>query len=198
MGKEGEEGLNIQIDVDGVLADFVKGFYDTARYYIPDLPMVTTYDQQDWHNWVGIPENIQNIVWKEIKESKVWWYKLDPLPTLKERNTLSQLDYTDGLNMYFVTSRPGDYAKFLTERWIRTYIPIEHPTVIVAKHKAAISKVLYIDYSIEDNGQNAESIGLTMKHREHSYLIDRPYNTRLPWQVTRVKTIGEFLEKIPR
>jgi hypothetical protein len=30
--------MNIQIDVDGVLANFTKGFYREANKYIPSLP----------------------------------------------------------------------------------------------------------------------------------------------------------------
>lgn len=188
--------MNIQIDVDGVLADFVKGFYDAARYYIPNLPMITTYEQETWNGWAGIPGNIQSTIWREIEESKVWWYELDALPTLAERESLLGLDYTDGLNMYFVTSRPGKYAKFLTERWIRSYCNIVHPTVIVAKNKAAIAKLLNIDFSIEDNGPNAEKIAEVIRKPCQSFLIDRPYNNKYPYRATRVKTLGEFLEKV--
>lgn len=190
--------MNIQIDVDGVLADFVKAFYDSARYYDSHIPMITTYEQERWHDWVGIPEKVQSEVWREIKESKSWWYEIDPLPTPEDRHKLSNLDYVDGFNLYFVTSRPGAYAKFLTERWIRTYVRVEHPTVIIANNKAAIAKLLGIDYSIEDHGGNAENIGLTMRDATKSFLINRKYNERLPYRATRVNTLGEFLEKIPR
>ena len=187
--------VNIQIDVDGVLADFVKGFYDSARYYIPDLPQRNEFNQSSW-DFEEIPDKIQNVVWKEIRESKVWWYELDPIPSPEERHLLSNLDYRDGINLYFVTARPGNYAKFLTERWIRTHCHLEHPTVIVAKNKAAIAKLLSIDYSIEDKGRNAEEIALVMRRPENSFLMDRQYN-RLPYRATRVKSFGEFLEKIP-
>lgn len=191
-----EGGMNVQIDVDGVLADFVKGFYDAARYYDPKTPFITTHEQETWHDWIGIPEETQSKIWKEIKESKVWWYELDPLPTPAERHALSQLDYIDGLNLYFVTSRPGVYSKFLTERWIRTYCGMEHPTVIIASNKGLMSKMLNIDISIEDNGPNAEAIGKNLWDSRNSYLINRRYNNKQPYTASRIDTLGAFVEVV--
>lgn len=187
--------MNIQIDVDGVLANFTKGFYREANKYIPSLPIQGDDTQESW-DYKDIPDDIQSKIWQTIKASKTWWYELDPIPTPEEFEKLQDLEYRDGINIYYVTARPGDYAKFLTERWIRTHCRIEHPTVIVALNKGEIAKHLKVDFAIEDRGENAEDITRYCRDPKNSFLINRKYNRRIPYAATRVDTFGEFLEKI--
>jgi len=176
----------IQIDVDGVLADFTTAFRREARRHDPTISLVHT----EWP-FTDIPKSIVNAVWKTIKGTGEWWLGLDGLPTRDEWDQLTFL--TIARDVYFVTARPGDNARLATMQWLDNR-GLVRPVVIRAEDKAAIAKAIGATHSLEDKPLNAVEIAWK---GVDSYLLDQPWN-RVPMAaiVTRVPTLGAFLAEV--
>lgn len=188
--------MNIMLDVDGVYADFVKGFYALARTHDDTVPQYATPHQKDWHIWEGVSKKIQNKCWEQIERSSEFWRLLDPIVDAEDR--LATRAFVEKQVVYFVTSRPGKDVKYQTEQWLKSYLSVDLPTVLVAetgKYKADIAKALCIDWSLEDNGPNAVAIGKNISNPRQSYLLDRLYNREYS-QAPRVKSVSDFFYAI--
>jgi hypothetical protein len=101
-------------------------------------------------------------------------------------------------DVYFVTHRHCDGAKYATEQWLRKY-GLFAPTVILAKRKDLIAAAIDADFSIEDNGANAIAISMANDHIR-SFLVDYPYNQfdtyALGIKVERILNVEEYIKAI--
>lgn len=186
--------MKIQMDVDGVLADFNAGFYRLAQGYDPGIQVVLNNDQKDWHTWEGISKEIQEKCWSEIKSDPLFWYRLPSLATREEFRMLRNLMIPSN-EIYFVTSRPGETSKWQTEAWLFDRLEMQ-ATVIVTAEKGGFAKLIEPDWSLEDRDMNAYKIGREIG-ANRSFIIDRPYNRSLHhMSARRVKTVKEFLQAI--
>lgn len=185
----------IQMDVDGVLADFMKGASEVARSIDPSIPLVDTYTTKDWDHWEGWPQSVVRQTWDYIKDPKnLFFYKLSSLLKRDEWRRLRNL-MTPSNQFYFVTSRPGETSKHQTESWLFDRLEIQ-ATVIITPNKAGFAKLMKPDWSIEDNGINAAGISQVCGIKR-SCLLDRLYNRSFhPNGSTRISTFTEFLDKI--
>jgi 5' nucleotidase, deoxy (Pyrimidine), cytosolic type C protein (NT5C) len=186
--------VKIQVDVDGVLADFMLGAYQYARTIDPTVPFVDTLTTKDWDHWEGWQPDTVKAVWAHIKESPIFFFKLRSLIGKAEWRQLGVYS-KPGHELYFVTSRPGVTAKWQTESWI--YDQMERQgTVVMTADKAGFAKLIKPDFSIEDNAKNASLIGEVIGANK-SFILDRLYNRNLhPQSATRVKTFEQFLERL--
>lgn len=186
--------MKIQIDVDGVLADFLWGAYTIAHSFDSSVVIKSTIESKDWNNWDGLDRSIINKVWEEIKTRPYFFCDLKPLITPEEMRMLSRL-HVSGNEIYFVTARPGKTSKWQTEQWLWDKLNVS-ATVIMTPDKAGFSKLIHPDWSIEDNAMNAYKIGLNIGPT-HSFILDRLYNKELHcMSAKRVGTVKEFLEAI--
>ncbi len=174
----------VMFDVDGVLANFGKGYDALCRKLNkqppgPDAPWDAKWDDD---------------VWREIKTSHTWWTEL---PAIPDSNAFFRIAILKG-EIYFVTARPGIDVKRQTERWLMCR-GIENPTVILSGKKGEIAAALGVDFSIEDKAGNAVYISY-QSPATMSYLVDRPYNQFNPdmlgRKVVRIKEVEEFLTAI--
>lgn len=186
----------IQIDVDGVLADFMGHANKVARKFNPSTPICDTYTTKDWDNWEGWSEETVSHVWKTIKDpQELFFYKVPSLIKRDEWMSLRRL--VRNHDVYFVTSRVGVTAKHQTESWLYDYLEVS-ASVVVTANKNGFAKILKPDWSVEDNGKNAAAIA-THIGKERSCLIDRLYNQNFhPLSFTRLKTVKEFLALVDR
>lgn len=187
--------MKIQIDVDGVLADFMQGASKVGQSIDPTIPLVDTHTTTDWDHWEGWPKKVVSSVWEHIKAPEnLFFYRLKSLISTYEWTELRRLSGPKD-EIYFVTSRPGITAKWQTEGWL--YDRLERQaTVVVTPDKAGFAKLMKPDFSIEDNAKNAAGISQVIgAHR--SMLIDRQYNRNLhPMSAQRIGSFKEFLEKV--
>lgn len=195
----------VMFDVDGVLANFLEAFTRAAKQYDPNVPLLT-YGQADPSNGVYqqerwdfdpslISPRIVDKVWTKIKHpDSTFWLKLAPLANEDTFDWLSEWR----ADVYYVTSRPGAWAKTQTEAWLKAR-GIYNPTVIISSLKGEVAKSIGANYSIEDKAGNAVMIKYWAP-KCHSYILDWPYN-RFPHdiigsQVRRVDTVEEFLSDV--
>lgn len=191
----------IMCDVDGVLANFNKGWRGLLNYLYPQLGIDENTSPSTWDEEPpGVTALMSRTAWNYIKTNNEFWERLEPLASFEEFRQLEKLVY-QGHDLYFVTSRVGISPKLQTERWLRVHLPSlesmgHQPTVIVSGRKADIAQGLRADYVIDDKAGNVLAVYYQCPNTS-VYLLDRPYN-QLDFRVAgrairRVQTVRDFL-----
>lgn len=187
----------VQFDVDGVIADFVKGYLREAKVLrLYDGEAIGDADnvQYGTHHLVG--RTADRVLWGAIVASPSFW---ESLPLAVPRDTLKRINaLQDERDVYFATNRSGFHSRYQTQQWLELR-GIKSPTVIVTARKGDFAKAIKAGYSIEDKAGNAVYIAYESPNTT-SCLINRPYN-RFPQEVLgskvrRVESVDAFLDLI--
>ena len=177
--------MNLAYDLDGVIADFNTPYSALMQrqsgIQFPPVtdtwPSVWGYDRATLEaDGVSRADAtaIINEVWTEIKNSSFW----GTLPLLGHgAETLRQARQlrAAGHNIYFITSRPGRFAKLLSEDWLMRH-DVPAPAVFIATNaedKARIGGFLSLDVFIDDKPENCVTM-LGVAH--YVYLQDASWN----------------------
>ena len=181
-------------DIDGVLADFVKGFYTTASHVLEKpVPIITTTQHKAWNEFAGLSEEEVSHVWKAIKESTSFWLLLDSLVARSVFDKLNKLSITDAV--YFVTIRPGKMVMDQTWRWLHLR-GIYQPNVIVTEEKGFIAKGLKATHMLDDKPQNLENV-LYHSPATKCFILSQPSNHAFSDpRIIRVNSAEEFFIQV--
>lgn len=185
----------VMIDMDGVLADFIKGFtmlawtmYGTESYNV--------FEQETWDGFKGLDKKQVGAVWDALHKNPKFW---ETLPLCTDKDTFADIQRMIDAgthDFYFVTNRSSKGAKGQTERWLNGY-GIVNPTVITTAKKGEVAKALGIHYSLEDKSENADCITWLTDNKTQSFILSRPYNSGVHAphsnKVQRVNTVDRFL-----
>lgn len=190
--------MKIMCDIDGVLADFIRGFASAARQFIdPTVPAHTDATVPFWDVQRIMPPPVAQATWDYVNASETFWQGLPPLLSAHESQRLRELCECE--QVYFVTSRRGVRVKQQTEQWLRSQLAIDRPTVLVTARKGEIARALGADFALDDKAGNAVYTAYESPSTI-SCLIDRPYNAFdhdvLGNRVRRVRTVTEFLNLV--
>lgn len=186
----------IIFDVDGVLADFILGFTRLGNS-IYGTPIVATTHHKKWGEFPGLGPEQEDALWGIVKKFEAnFWFSLEPLVSSEVFRGIQDLRVC-GDDVYFVTSRPGEYAKQQTEHWLQLH-GISHPTVIISSKKGEAAAMLGADYCLDDKAENAWCVAW-LSPRTKSFLLSRKYNQYDPLafgssRVQCVDTVDEFLD----
>ena len=102
--------MNVMFDLDGCLADFIKGFTTLASNLF-GTPITDTHEQPKWDGFPGMMSLQMQITWKHVNESQSFWHELDPLVTpemFKRINALQRFHH-----IYFATSSLSGSDSFI-------------------------------------------------------------------------------------
>lgn len=189
----------IQWDVDGVLADFraawralVKQRYDID---IPDGE--TTWD--GLYDLTGGPHSVDtDATWQYIKQSNHFWGRsVQPLATPEEFARIDRLAQKH--QHYFVTARPGRYARLHTQGWLEAQ-GIGDPVVLLSSRKADAANALAADYVIDDKPGNVLAVYYQSPPERRVYIRNHSFNLFdseiAGKRIRRVSTVTEFLDDI--
>lgn len=187
----------VQIDVDGVLADFRRAWADLVyqRYGI-EVPLNETSWDELFAPTGGPGGEVTKALWNNIKQREDFWLRI---PSLLTDSEVSQLrEVLRDHSVYFVTARPGKYAKRGTELWLDTWF--DWPTVIISSRKADAANALNANYTIDDKPGNVLATYYQSPPDRKIYIRDHPFN-QFDHQVAgrrirRVRTLGEFLTDV--
>lgn len=179
-------------DVDGIIAKFNSAFINLIKEQtgIELPPESDTYpDTWSYHRAAGVTKEQDQVLWNHIMEGD-FWETLDHYPEAPAALALIRECRSKGDHIYFVTSRPGQYAKHLTEFWLDN-LGYECPTVLISSNKGPVCKGLGVEMFVDDKPENCIDVALSCS-RAQVYLLDAPYNRKvlyLPTNVTRITSI---------
>ena len=192
--------MNIMIDMDGCLADFICGF-TTLAAQIYGTPITETSEQPRWDGFVGLSPLQIHVTWQRVFESEDFW---EQLGTLVGTRTLERIDdMQDHHRIHFVTSRQGIHTHDQTVSWLESRGILSPEVIIVpsAATKGHIAVGLGIDYCIDDKAGNAVYVQYHVPGIK-SYILDRRYNQFdaevIGSKVKRVSTVENYLDDIER
>jgi len=187
-------------DIDGVLADFIKGFMTLAASKYHGVPVYSTFQQKSWSNFAGLTAEQEVHVWKLACQSPTFWSSLPPLTGPGTFTLLQKLNLQS--NLYFATSRVGNDPLHQSKVWLEEH-GIFRPNVVVTKRKGEFCRVVNATYAIDDKADNASAIAWLSERegdpsRTIPYLITRPYNQYDELAigskyVCRVGSVDEFI-----
>lgn len=191
--------MRIGIDVDGVLAnfsaDYAKLIVETTGRNLFHPGDTVNPPVWDWEKLRGYTDEEIKDVWKIIKASETFWADLEPL--VGGLFLASRIEWVDKWHdIYYVTARVGNDAKWQTEMWLNTVCGVPLPTVLLSKDKGAVCKALDLNIYVDDNLENIEGVELHSP-QTHAYLLNYNYNQARPVK-RRVTTLEDvfFQERL--
>lgn len=175
--------MRIGFDLDGVLVNFIEAYQRLVIETAHGLDLFQPGDNLDppcwnWPEYRGYSADTMKRVWATITASRSFWYSLKPLADCSTLGLCIQsLEHEH--DIYYITSRPGPYAKRQTEAWLRRHLPYPfadvNPTVLIASDKGAAAAALRLDAYIDDNLDNVKSV-LAQSGKTRTYLLNKRYN----------------------
>lgn len=193
----------LAIDIDGVLANFIRGVVDVANHIWPGrVPL--DYQPSGWNMTDQFKPDEFQRVWDEINNTCNFWLSLDayyePVGSLA-----SFLNSQTNHDVWLVTARSpvkGLTVARQSELWlsavgVRT-TSTNYVGIIDVKHahaKKPLYRAMEIDLSIDDRGDAVLEYEELPNHR--AALMNRPWNqTYKPkW---RVNSMQDFLDEVPK
>lgn len=168
-------------DIDGCLADFNNAFRNLTKTELGiELPEITNEYPKIW-NWPTDPllprpltKAEYSHMWQVVGDGD-FWETLGTYPETASCITLLRELRGEGDGIYFITSRPGKYAKHLTEFWLDAQ-GFECPTVLLSTQKGPVCVGLEIDIFVDDRPENCQDVLAFCGNSTQVFLLDRPYN----------------------
>lgn len=172
--------MKVGIDLDGVVANFNVSFIErvikvTGRDLFPARPF--DIPCWDYPQHYGYTEQDTIDVWTDVCKDPTFWKLLPPYATTKrDMHYLTNLAAA-GHDIYFITSRPGTYAKAQTQHWLMQHGYLHIPTVLISSEKGLCCRALGLDFYIDDRWENC--VDATQQSNAMIALFDRPWNNGL-------------------
>jgi hypothetical protein len=174
------------IDVDGVIADFVRAMN-------PLLGMPGDYEPTSWGWKPDVSDEYFAKGWEKLKATENFWVTVsvyvDNLKALRKHKG----------DVLFVTSRvqsAGASVFEQTHRWLNTLrLPFYWSVVVVdgARQKGLIARATGAIASIDDYPPNVRKLAAIPGHA--AYLLNRPWNkSARDLDAHRVLDMAEFLQ----
>jgi hypothetical protein len=154
----------IVFDIDGVLANFTRGFTRIAHVFF-GTPVGDAPSQQNWM-FEDFPElgltkehcDFNNgLIWNEVRTNNMFWENLDPLnPSVMLRINAIQ-------NKMFITNRLGvDPLK--QSEWFLKKWGIADPLVVLASKKAPVAAEYHCVAMLDDYYPNCTEVKDALKN----------------------------------
>lgn len=191
----------LMIDMDGVLANFVRGMVGIANGIWPGR-LSSTWEPSGWNFTEEFTKEEFDRMWKIAMAKPNFWLSLDAYT--ENVGALKQfIDTKRNHDIWFVTARSpseGLTVSNQTHRWLDLVglvrVGPNYTGVMDVKTGAAkthIIRALEIDASIDDRGDAVMQYQELPNHR--AALLDRPWNQEYKpkW---RVSSLQQFLDSV--
>ncbi len=156
----------ILVDMDGVIADFEKGFLDNYRRLHPNKPYVPLEKRTVFHTKNQYPKELHPIV-ESVYQAPGFYLSLPVI----EGSIEAMLEISKKHDVFICTSPLSKYENCVLEKykWVEKNLGKEWvKKIIVAKDKTLVSGGRLID-------DNPKITGVKIPEWEH-IIYDQPYN----------------------
>jgi uncharacterized HAD superfamily protein len=185
--------LRIGIDVDGVLANFTRGYAElikqTSGRNLLTAEMIARPPSWNWDRDAGYTKEEETAAWGAINESLTFWADLEPLVRPAIFDALDEIAQENDL--YFITTRMGQHPKRQTEWWLASH-GIQFPTVLVTAQKGPVAEGLDLEAFLDDRDKNLYEIQDAIPECK-LFVLDYPYNQNVTC-AQRVHSVEEFID----
>jgi hypothetical protein len=183
-------------DIDGVLANFTRGFVDTMREIDHEAPpcdgphAAPAWGFEEWY-WPEVPRNrvkaLSELAWKRIHSVPSFWSGLHPLINSREFMKIRNSERTP----VFMTRREPRLAWSHTLGWLQKYGIMEPVLVRVraGEEKHELAQLLGQDTLVDDKPENclmAAEAGMQV------LMMKYPYNQHV--EHPNIRPIDSFSE----
>src|SRR4051812_2205891 len=164
---------NIAFDIDGVLANFTRGFTRIA-FDLFGTPVGDGQSQETWffeaYPQLGLTKEqcgfTDGPIWNEVRTSQDFWYDLDPF----NASVMHRIDRIK--NKIFITNRLGVDPLQQTVDWLEQW-GVLGPQVIVAEQKVPVALEYNVVAMTDDYIKNCNELKGVVKFMALHYA---PYN----------------------
>ena len=181
----------VVFDMDGVCADFVRGFTNLLCN-IQGQDLSGSYGTGAQLSWdFDVEKHVLDEAWDRVRASTTFWTTLDTLLTPAETNDLRH--FARDYDVRYMTARIGSTAREQTEKWLHHHGMLWGPVIISPPSKLALCNAL-APYAILDDKPSVITELLVGGHM--CYTRDWPYNRGI--QGPRVSSLTEFFTRVAR
>lgn len=197
--------VKISIDVDGVIADFTKGFIGALNQNAGFKMIPEDYEPKewDWPNAIVGDEGTANG-WKTVKATNNFWLGLGPLPGVVDLRNFIHDPISDQVEIYFTTARARTAGRVLaaqTRQWLETRVGWSPNWNIITVEdglkKPQVFDAIGIKYSIDDYDKTVRATREALQpgwSNHEAFLIDQSWNRDAhDLDHVRVYSVGEYL-----
>ena len=195
FGKFGKGRLNIGIDIDDVLADFMTEFTTTCNKLHGKPELDAQPVDWEWSNF-NLTREEKDTTWSALQGTPNFWTQLKKEPGANF-DLMQRLDKEHELS--FITARvpsAGDSVRHQTSQWLLNNFGIPFPNVFVTTNKGPLAAALKLDYFIDDRPKNVLEIRaavptckVVLKDSCHNQAFVDP-------EIPRVKDFDTFAKSI--
>lgn len=185
----------IGIDLDDVLADFMREYMALARKRFGYPPIGAVPVDWEWSNILPSKEE-QALVWEDVKKIENFWRTLEVMEGVRPWNLY---DMDQNHIVYFPTARVDVYgptsAAKQSAAWLHEKFGLLFPAVFAAYEKKPMALALKYDYFLDDRPKNCIDIHDALPSCK-VYLKDSSHNQTFvcPEWLVRVKDFNEFAQ----
>lgn len=194
--------MPLACDIDGVLADFSRGYSEEIQKLDRRAPIVNGYQQIEGWDWIGWywPRNpdrkyvaqLIDQAWDNLRRNSTFWKNLR---VLDGAGFSLVRDVYKSVPVKFITSRSGVDVEDQTRDWFhkRMVCDIDLHIVKGQETKADVCIANGVDAIIEDSPHFALNCA---EFDIKVYLIDYPYNDHVEHEnIVRVRSLTDALKQ---
>lgn len=197
----------IGIDLDGVVADFYKGYTKLATQKFGNHVEVlcSIKDRERFSTWkLEKIMNLEKFQAEEMIESinnfPIFYETLELLYPESWQKLITEFSNKEDYEITFITSRKNSESvsvREVTKRWLQVQ-GWQNPSVIVTDEKGLFCKVLGIQKFVDDSLKNCLDVHTHCQEACEVFILDYPHNRdhQIPDSIKRIHTLEDFIKEL--